>query len=94
MKEDIQQYVEPLLTNLFKAFTLPGSAENEYIMKGNQQRATQKLSLLGTLSRTGLELREFIKYSLLLWGYGSFTNTETGLGSLWGEGSLSQKWVQ
>ena len=36
VKEDIQQYVEPLLTNLFKAFTLPGSAENEYIMKGKQ----------------------------------------------------------
>lgn len=27
-------FTEQLLTNLFKALALPGSAENEYIMKG------------------------------------------------------------
>lgn len=27
-------FTDQLLTNLFKALALPGSAENEYIMKG------------------------------------------------------------
>ena len=31
---EIAPFVEILLTNLFKALTLPGSSENEYIMKG------------------------------------------------------------
>uniref|UniRef100_A0A3B3I7D8 Exportin-2 n=1 Tax=Oryzias latipes TaxID=8090 RepID=A0A3B3I7D8_ORYLA len=30
---EMAPYIEQLLTNLFKALTLPGSAENEYIMK-------------------------------------------------------------
>lgn len=31
---EMAPFVEVLLTNLFKALTLPGSSENEYIMKG------------------------------------------------------------
>lgn len=30
-------FTEQLLTNLFKALTLPGSSENEYIMKGEPE---------------------------------------------------------
>lgn len=31
---EMAPFTEQLLTNLFKALALPGSAENEYIMKG------------------------------------------------------------
>lgn len=37
-------YIEQLLTNLFKALTLPGSAENEYIMKGKRLLCARWLS--------------------------------------------------
>jgi len=33
---EMAPFVEVLLTNLFKALTLPGSSENEYIMKGKR----------------------------------------------------------
>lgn len=32
---EMAPFTEQLLTNLFKALALPGSTENEYIMKGN-----------------------------------------------------------
>lgn len=32
---EMAPFTEQLLTNLFKALRLPGSTENEYIMKGN-----------------------------------------------------------
>lgn len=31
---EMAPFTEQLLTNLFKALSLPGSSENEYIMKG------------------------------------------------------------
>lgn len=33
-REEVQPFAETLLVNLFSAFSLPGSNENEYIMKG------------------------------------------------------------
>ena len=33
-KEDMQPHAESLLLNLFQTLSIPGSQENEYIMKG------------------------------------------------------------
>lgn len=44
---EMAPFVEVLLTNLFKALTLPGSSENEYIMKGKRWMSlTVRVTLL------------------------------------------------
>lgn len=45
---EIAPFVEILLTNLFKALTLPGSSENEYIMKGRRFPDVQTITKILT----------------------------------------------
>lgn len=49
---EMAPFTEQLLPNLFKALTLPGSSENEYIMKGEPEFDNDALHLCSTLGYT------------------------------------------